>query len=155
MLLRPPTSTLFPYTTLFRSILVEVVEFTHMREARLEHLGVGERSDRFQLIGVHALHELVHELAPGPEAVIGRPAALCQPSEAALERVAVHIGKTREADGMALVCLRRLDADLHRADAAVGGGEPYAGGPALRQKRRLKPQAVHRPLAALVCHLPC
>ena len=137
------------------SVLVEVMEFPDMGKARLEHLGVGERSDRFQLIRVHALHELVHELAPGPEAVIGRTTALCQPGEAALEGVAVHIGKPREADGMPLVPVRRLDADLDRADAAVRRGDPYAGGPAVRQKRRLKPQAVHYPLAALVCRLPC
>src|SRR5256885_12066839 len=78
MIRRPPRSTLFPYTTLFRS---------------------------------------VHELTPGPEAVVRRSAALGQSRQTPLEGVAVQVGKTGHCDRMALIgrCRRRV-LNLHSQD---------------------------------------
>src|SRR2546430_17045003 len=54
MIRRPPRSTLFPYTTLFRSLLLGVAR--RVADAHLEHepieLGLGERIGSFLLDGV-------------------------------------------------------------------------------------------------------
>src|ERR1051325_1683252 len=44
MIRRPPRSTLFPYTTLFRSVLVEVVE-ARVRDRVVEARNTGEQRD--------------------------------------------------------------------------------------------------------------
>ena len=47
--------------------------------------------------GVEARHEAVHDLAPGPEAVLLRPGALGQAGHGPLEGVAVQVGHARAA----------------------------------------------------------
>src|SRR2546428_3702108 len=54
MIRRPPRSTLFPYTTLFRSGVG--VALLHLREVRIRHPGDGDQGDRH-----HGDHR---ELAP-------------------------------------------------------------------------------------------
>src|SRR5690349_22808947 len=46
MIRRPPRSTLFPYTTLFRSQKIALGETEQARDATREPLGVGGRVDR-------------------------------------------------------------------------------------------------------------
>jgi len=66
-----------------------LVELSHLREAALEHFRIGERCNRFQLIRIDPFDELIHELAPRPEAVALQAAPLREPGDATLKRVAV------------------------------------------------------------------
>src|SRR5438034_8664476 len=52
MIRRPPRSTLFPYTTLFRSILVQVAELVAVL---LKHRCLNEQQDREQIHGVDSV----------------------------------------------------------------------------------------------------
>src|SRR2546426_3101086 len=67
MIRRPPRSTLFPYTTLFRSVLVR-------REIRLRHERIGNavqvRIDRLCGAWVGPLYELIEELCGRAEIVL-------------------------------------------------------------------------------------
>ncbi len=58
------------------AIVVEVVEFTDVRKAALQHLGIHERGNSLQPLRLETLDETVHELAPGPEAVARGASAL-------------------------------------------------------------------------------
>ena len=51
------------------AIVVQVMKLAHVGEASLEHLRVRERTERLKFLRFDALDELVHELAPAPEAV--------------------------------------------------------------------------------------
>ncbi len=59
-------------------IVVEIVELADRGEAGFQHLHVGERRDRLDVVGREPLEEAVHHLAPGPEAVGRRTAAFAQ-----------------------------------------------------------------------------
>src|SRR5258707_10587550 len=61
MIRRPPRSTLFPYTTLFRSHVVEAVGI----ECRAEHLDLGARGDALGLADVRS-EEHTSELQSRP-----------------------------------------------------------------------------------------
>ena len=80
------------------NVVVQIVELTDGREAGLQHFHIGEGGDRLDVIGRKALKEVVHHLAPGPEAVGGRAAALGEPGHAALEGVAVQVGQAGNGD---------------------------------------------------------
>src|SRR2546422_5934443 len=60
MIRRPPTSTLFPYTTLFRS--------PRRPRARLRHVALARRGPADERRGL----EHVHARVAGPRAVVGR-----------------------------------------------------------------------------------
>ncbi len=97
--------------------IVQVVELADAGEARLQHLHVGPRRHRFDVVGRHGREEAIHHLAPGPEAVVVGPAPLHQPRHGALEGMAVHIGDTghgnarRSAGRLALAHGRRDGRD--------------------------------------------
>ncbi len=119
---------------------MHVVKFTHVGEAALEHLRVGQCGESLELIRVDALDESIHELAPAPERVVRRPATLGQPGQASLEGVAMQIPEAGDADGVALIPLPRRHSDLNALDPALLGADPNLIAPALRQECRCKPQ---------------
>src|SRR5687768_18264686 len=55
MILRPPRSTLFPYTTLFRSLLAPALAHDEDRAHRLEHHRVGNRRGELDRVVVDLL----------------------------------------------------------------------------------------------------
>src|SRR3712207_7153797 len=58
MIRRPPRSTLFPYTTLFRSLHSDPARHVHRRRARRPRCGGGRvRLDRRAVLGQRALPE--------------------------------------------------------------------------------------------------
>ncbi len=79
-------------------IVMEIVKLADRGEAGLQHLHVGEGSDRLHVIGRQPVEEAIHHLAPGPEAVSRRTAPLGEPSHAALEGMAMQIGKAGNGD---------------------------------------------------------
>ena len=78
--------------------MVQVVELADGGEARFQHLHVGPGGDRLDVVGRHAREEAVHDLAPGPEAVVLRPAPLGEARHGALEGMAVHVGDAGHGD---------------------------------------------------------
>src|SRR6266850_945671 len=80
------------------AVMVQIVKLPHLRETAFEHFRIGERGNGFELIGIDPLDELVHELAPGPEAIAFRTTPLREPGDATLKRVAVQIGNSRNAN---------------------------------------------------------
>src|SRR5579863_204941 len=85
------------------AIVVQVMKLTDMGEPSFEHLGVGECGQRLELLRVDALDEAVHEVAPGPEAIATRSAALGEAGEAALEGVTVEVAEPGECDPVSLI----------------------------------------------------
>ena len=61
-------------------VVMQVVELADGGEAGLEHLHVGERRDRLDVVRRELAEEAVHHLAPGPEAVIRRAACSASPA---------------------------------------------------------------------------
>jgi len=74
--------------------MVHVMEFRHRGIARFEHLDVELAGDDLQLLRRDLPDQPVHEVAPGPEAVIGVADDLGKPGHGPLERVGVHIRHT-------------------------------------------------------------
>jgi hypothetical protein len=77
---------------------MQVVELRHPGEARLEHLQVGQRRDRLEVVRRQPLDEAVHLLAPGPEGIGLGAAVLGEAGHGALEGVAVQV---RQAGNLA------------------------------------------------------
>ena len=125
------------------AIVMQVVKFSDVREAPLEHLRKRKRADGLELVRIDVLDEAVHELTPAPEAVVPGSAPLREPCKTPLERVAVHVGKTGQRDRMALIGGRRCRVLRDALDVAVGGAQAHAPRPTLRQQRRFKPEACH------------
>ena len=90
-----------------RLVLVQVMKLADAREACLEHLRERERRDRLELLGIDPLDEPIHELAPGPEAVVRGPAALREARDGALEGVTVQVGQPGNAHRVALIVVGR------------------------------------------------
>src|SRR5687768_17927249 len=57
MLLRPPRSTLFPYTTLFRSLNLVAEDVHHLGDSRHADAADADEMDRAD-IGAHASHRM-------------------------------------------------------------------------------------------------
>ena len=74
------------------------MELSDGREAGLQHLHVGECGDGFDILRRELRQEPVHQFAPRPKAVVGRPAAFAETSHGALKRVAVHVDHARNGD---------------------------------------------------------
>ena len=53
-------------------IVMDVVKFPDPGKSRLQHLDIGLRRHRLDIVGRHAADEAIHQLAPGPETVGGR-----------------------------------------------------------------------------------
>src|ERR1700743_3374964 len=79
------------------------MKFPDTGESRLEHFDIGFRCDRLDIVGVPALDEAVHLVAPGPKAVGSVTPEFGEAGHAALEGVAVQVRNAGKADRMALV----------------------------------------------------
>ena len=106
--------------------VVQIVELGHRGEAGLQHLHVGERGDRLDVVGGEDGEEAVHHLAPGPEIA----AALGQARHAALEGVAVQVGHAGQRDAGEAGGVVRWGAGVDGGDAAVRDGDADVAGPA-------------------------
>ena len=95
--------------------MVQVVELADRGEAGLQHLDEGEGGDRLDVVGREPVEEAVHDLAPGPEAVGGGPAALGQARHAALEGVAVQVRQARHRGAREARRVAGLDAPVSTA----------------------------------------
>ena len=80
------------------AVVVEIVELAHRGVAGLEHLDGELGGDRLDVVRGQAADEVVHHLAPGPEAVLTQPGAFGEPGHRALEGVAVQVGHAGNCD---------------------------------------------------------
>jgi hypothetical protein len=114
--------------------VVQIVELADRGEAGLQHFQIGEGGDRLDVIGRKTLQEVIHHLAPGPEAVAGRTASLGEPGHAALEGVAMHVrqaGNGNAGDAFSTGTRRGL---RDRGDGAVGDRDADVARPSGRQQ---------------------
>ena len=120
-------------------VVVQIMELPDAGEAGLQHLDIGERGDRLDLIGAQPLQEAVHDLAPSPEAV-GRGAAyLSQSRHPALKGVAVKIGQARQRWAIGAFARLARRVRLNRGDLAVVDADAHLARPAGRQQRAVEP----------------
>ena len=127
------------------SCVVQVMEFADAGEAALEHLHVGKRRDRLDVIGRKLRQEPVHRLAPGPKGVVDRSATLGETSERALERVAMQVRQPRQGNAADLfpdiAGSPSRDLDDHAIlDPHVDIARPTAGQKCIIERER----AAHR-----------
>ena len=76
-------------------VMVHVMEFGHRGVAGLEHLDVQLARDDAQLLGADPAHQPIHQLAPGPEAIVGVAGHFRQAGHGALEGVRVQVRHAR------------------------------------------------------------
>ena len=80
-------------------VVMQVVELGNPGEARFEHLHVGLRRDRLEIVRRQPFDEAIHLLTPGPERIGLGAAPFREPRHGALKRVAVQIGQARNLAG--------------------------------------------------------
>src|SRR5437764_11581875 len=95
MIRRPPRSTLFPYTTLFRSDQVRTIELVRARAERLHQQPMGERNPL----------QIAHVLASGREL----PSLLFRPAEQGreLDRKSTRLNSSHRCISYAVFCLKK------------------------------------------------
>src|SRR2546427_4674213 len=98
MIRRPPRSTLFPYTTLFRSQLERGLQELQRAEARLPHVGRGYFVMRWKS---HALPP------PGPE------------REALIDRKSTRLNSSHSQISYAVFCLKKKKKKKNNIQARV------------------------------------
>src|SRR3712207_7744974 len=101
MIRRPPRSTLFPYTTLFRSTRVVVVEPNERRRARAAAYGFG-------VAGLDGEHDTVLAALEGPPRVVFECAGHPSAPGLALELVARSEEHTSELQSRQYLVCRLL-----------------------------------------------
>jgi hypothetical protein len=116
------------------------MKLAHAGESGLEHLGEGERRDRLELLRVHPLDEPVHELAPGPEAVLLGAPPLRQARDRPLKSVAVQVAEAGQTDAVALIAGGRIHSRLERAHGALAHRDPHSACPPGRQQDGVEPE---------------
>ncbi len=105
-------------------LVMQVVELADGGDARQRHLRVGGAGQRQQRVGVEALGDVVHGVAPGPEvaSLIMGPAA-----QGAVEGVGVGVGQARQRDaGQQDVAGLGVDAPVDRSDPVGVGCDAHA-----------------------------
>ena len=115
-------------------VVVQIMELADGGEAGLQHFHIGERGDGLDVVGRKALKEAVHHLAPGPEAVGGRTAALGEPGHAALEGVAMQVGKTGNGNAGNAIGPAMQRAFRDGGDGTVGDRDADVARPSGRQQ---------------------
>ncbi len=128
-----------------RRIVMEIMKLADAREAGLEHLGIGLRGDRRDILGRQPVEEAVHDLAPAPEIVVGTAATLRKSSHAALEAVAVDVAEAGQAGAMPFVGAIRCNARFDRSDPPVRDTQPHALFPAVADPCAFEPERNHHP----------
>jgi len=123
---------------------MQIMELADPREAALQHLDIGLRRDRGDLVGGERQRIAIHLLAPGPE-IVGRSAApLREPGKGALERVAVQIGEAGDGERRPGLAGLWRDAGFGAGQNARRPGEPHVALPALRRQRLAHMQRIRR-----------
>ena len=119
-------------------LMVQIVELAHGRVTGFQHLDIELCCYRADLLGIQARQELVHDVAPGPEAVLAAgPGALGQPGHGPLESVTVQVRHARQhRAGQTHGSTRGFHIRLDRRDGSgVIDTDQYIVGPALGQQR--------------------
>lgn len=134
-----------PLVRLSARPVMKVMKLSNARIAGLEHLDVRERGDRFELLGINMLGQLIHLLAPRPKR-IGSPcdSALGTPCEGALKTVRMHIGHPRYdgAREQYRAVRRRIRRDGGEK-TVVADLQENAERPSARQQRDRSEEAIH------------
>ena len=115
--------------------VMQIVKFAHAREPGLQHLRVGERRDRLDIVGRRRKREPVHGFAPGPEAVGRLPASFRQARHGALKGVAMKIGEARHGESDARFARTRSRVRLDAGEHSVAPGQARVAPPALGRER--------------------
>ena len=116
------------------NVVVQIMELADGREAGLQHFHIGEGGDRLDVVGRKALKEAVHHLAPGPEAVGGRTAALGEPGHAALKGVAMQVRQAGHGNAGNAISPAMQRAFRNRGDGTVGDRDADVARPSGRQQ---------------------
>ncbi len=77
-------------------VMVYIVEFGNAGITGLEHFDVKLAGDDLELLGADLANQPVHQLAPGPEAIVGVARHFCQAGHGALERMGMQIRHARQ-----------------------------------------------------------
>ena len=116
-------------------VVVYIMEFGDRGVTGLEHFDVQLSGDDAELIGADFSDEAVHQVAPGPETVVGVARHFRQPGHGPLEGVGVqvrHAGQQWPAQPFGAVCLGvGLDMSQHAAGVDF---KTYIMGPSTRQQ---------------------
>src|SRR3546814_12832078 len=103
---------------------MEIMKFADAREAGLEHLGIGLRRDRRDIVGRQPVEEAIHDFAPAPEIVVGAAAAFGQSRHAALKAMAMDVAPAGQRDTVAFIaCVRCYPRLARRSEERRGGKE--------------------------------
>lgn len=125
-------------------VVMNVMEFGDRGVAGLEHLDVQLPGDDAELIGTDFTDESVHQVAPGPETVVGVAGHFRQPGHRPLESMGVqvwHAWQQRTRQPFGAVCVGTgLDMDQ---DAVGVDLKTYIIGPSIRQQRALSEEGGH------------
>ena len=73
-------------------IVVQIMELANACKSGLQHFNIKLGCHGLHLVRVHGQRKAVHHLAPAPETISRRSAALSKASHAALESVTVKVG---------------------------------------------------------------
>ena len=119
---------------------MEIVKFADARKPHLQHFGIGLGRDRLDLPGAHLQRKAIHRLAPGPKAVITRPAPFRPARHRTLKRMAVHICEARNANGMARIAWPRGNAGFDGGNHPGVKRQTHVTPPAFRHQRLSKMQ---------------
>ena len=106
------------------------------------------------MVRVQNSEEMVHDLAPTPERIVGWTTAFSQPGHAALEGVAMDVGKTGNGDAGNVTSAGAGRAFRDRGDSAVGHSDPNVVRPAGWQQSMIKKELASQiafPSPASVC----
>src|SRR5207253_9503783 len=98
----PPRSTLFPYTTLFRSLDQLVIQVFHLQSQRLARLFLGVLQQRFPLLGDAREDLLLQRLPRGFEGLLFLAQSLLAPGE---DRKSTRLNSSHVAISYAVFCL--------------------------------------------------
>ncbi len=127
------------------AVVVHVVKFGNRGVTGLEHFDVQLTGDDAELIGADFSDEAVHQIAPGPETVVGVAGHFGQSSHGALEGVRVQVGHSRQqrpAQAFGAVC---AGIGVDSGQQAIGADlETYIVGPSLRQQCAFGKEGGHR-----------
>jgi hypothetical protein len=77
-------------------VVVHVVKFRHRGVTGLEHFDVQLTGDDAELFRADFSDEAIHQVAPGPETVVGIASHFRQSRHGALEGVGVQVGHARQ-----------------------------------------------------------
>ncbi len=116
-------------------VMMHVVELGHRGVAGLEHLDVQLAGNDLQLLRGDLADQAIHQLAPGPEAVVGVARDFRQPSHGPLERMRVQVGHAgQQGPGQAFGAFGRSVGFDAAEQAVTGHFEADVTGPTRRQQ---------------------